>query len=479
MPASYGDTITTILVYDQVGEPIETDCISLAPCQRVKICVEMDKDGYDSSASGNGLSGDYDTNFISGIVVTTDTQVANGTVLSDVDSEIVAFNLEENNRLCAEFEIPLDWQNTTQYLYFGFTFQGQDTNADSPADDEPATIQDTVIQDNVFFEVQLDVLELSDTFTLQGVITDGTYKHDRVCVDENTESLTLEIANDLEGDYCLIAFIKAEDEESYREHNLFENPNFPQITQPEFGSVPENISSCNGAFSLDMDVSSLRKKICYCIKLLALPCDPNEECACIDIIITQSIGSINTSAGVAGVQFQYQVISSSSCVQSIEITEAEAGVIISGSAASGITLFPKNIRPNNTINGEYQIEITLENGCTYSGSTNIVMQVAFFETQTVTLELCPSEEPPECEPYTVVIQTQGNDDGTCTLTVDCVGHSANCVGGEWRDFSTTPFTVIGFGNSVDVSVDGTYGVVALDNQGCESLEATVQVQVNK
>ena len=63
MIATFGE-ITTLIANYSSENMVEGDCITgVMPCERVRLCIRMDKPTYDQMVVFNGTTGSFDNNF--------------------------------------------------------------------------------------------------------------------------------------------------------------------------------------------------------------------------------------------------------------------------------------------------------------------------------------------------------------------------------------------------------------------------------
>lgn len=100
-----------------------------APCERVKMCVTIEKASYNAAVFECNESGTFDSNILQYSMSVLDSDPVNGQSYPPspiAGQTIQIFDSEDNFTFCTTFRIPEDWINTLHYITFGFRFQMSD-----------------------------------------------------------------------------------------------------------------------------------------------------------------------------------------------------------------------------------------------------------------------------------------------------------------------------------------------------------------
>lgn len=353
MPAVFGTVSPEIFLYDSNSSVFESFCLSnVAPCQRIKICFDMDVDSYNSNAEGEGLSGQF-FDYLQGITVQiADSLPAQPSDLVLANDPFLGFSFNSNfSGGCMEFRISEDWSDSLKYVLITYKFK---INTVLPAYCDYITIP-------------FRLLVNSNTAQITGELQDaGGTPLDRLCDTEDEAQICF--TETLPGDYDFFPVIDING--AIEEENGYLNTNFESLDSELVNSTENDFLDGDACLTIDSKILPIDEEVC--VKAIAIQ-NPistlTGSCPCLDFSSTSAI-QIATLDTVR-VKITYSVIGATN-YQSIQVS-----VPIETSVGPGIANFDlgtNNIgsfeflhfSASDPVDLTYTWNVTLDDGCQYT-----------------------------------------------------------------------------------------------------------------
>ena len=374
------------------------DCLNVAALERIRSCVEVDKNTYNTELATKGIDGSFDANF-DNVRIVLAIGLSNQPNIIDINSNTGDPSLEIRQSAntfesCLTFRLPLSLLNTALQLTHIYTYN---------------LVKDGLAYQDVIEYIQwinADILQEDAPLATQ-VITDISFKDsggnviEEIC-SESAELITVEVTKAATlDDYNLIAMVRRdttnatpEEEESYNNNIL------PQLSTPIIDSVDALFVANMATF--DIDPTQLSEDERYCVFAVAKKVNLTPPTGCITILMQTD--TTVTTTGIIGID---------------EVTTLDIDFSISNFSPSTVTNVDIssittgfNVAPNPQIdnfitdNGTYSyvvtflggfqspalvqlvVDITLSNGCTYTGRIHLHSIIPIFKsfTQQITSE---------------------------------------------------------------------------------------------
>lgn len=291
---AYGNTAFSMFTYDRQSKIWATDrLLNVAPLERVRIIVSMDKSSYNASAVATGAGGTFDLNF-SDVLFYTDVNLPQTTaeVLTKGVSVPAASITDDPAFLQASrtVRIPRSFAFKDSYAIFAFVF------------DMPLGYRDIIVR-----PFALNVRDFDDGPNGDGVLTLVSLKDqdgddipvNSIClgsVETVTALFTLGVG--APEDYSFIPYFRAQNSDAIGEHDAYLNNNIEQLTSPLV--ISTDIDFTGGDAEVVFDASLIPANTVFCVGAIAklgasiAPPDPPpvSGCATFDVDIVQTIDEV-------------------------------------------------------------------------------------------------------------------------------------------------------------------------------------------
>lgn len=301
--------------------------LNIAPCERLKICVTLDKTAYNAAILANGSTGTFDTNFKNAFFIVRDT-------LPPISQSILTqfANVVQNDasvlKVETEIRIPESWAGQTKYYLFEFLFR------------------ENGVFNNFRYHIDLVINDYDNTIPLVSATQGSDDATSVICIDKTDDAcLTFTPETDK---FLIPVFHIGSD---IIEHNSFPSNDLDQLTT-------DIVKSFDGS-KLTLDPTKLTED--FCLKMISkndgtgTPVEPTCDPLTVDIN-TNTASCVNSQAFIV-VNYTLQGLVDAD-VNNVSITVS--GQTQNFSTATDNAAFQVGLNIQNI-----EMIITLENGCMY------------------------------------------------------------------------------------------------------------------
>lgn len=285
MDPTYGDMSIRAYTYNFPCQEYDLACLfNVAPCERVMLCVRMDKQTYNDRIFTNETTGTFDINFSNFQLAFYENHPKyGGDAIPIADQPSWQSVLVDNNDVflewCIIFRIPEDWASSIHYVNFTFVFNLVGTPNYSDYIQYPVTI---MVND---FVAMTSTIEDNNGDPISANVCPIDLEFIRICLVPDPALI---------GETVIWALHPPVGGVLEHDPNMSDCADFPQIQNNSTVLAADNIVSPNGDACINLDPNALIEGE-NCVKLIVKPATPDACPPCVDetAIITSTITHVN------------------------------------------------------------------------------------------------------------------------------------------------------------------------------------------
>lgn len=345
-------TITPYYSDLNTSNEIANTLSNVAPCERLRLCIDIDKEQYNQDLFSSSGSGDFDSNlnYIGAAILGTMPSVDQTFFAAQTQ---VIENTDTNYKACFDFRVTDSYAGSTFFVIFETLFRVDG------------------VTERSWYKFQIQVNDYTNALNIVSVKDEnGNLLDGAICADKVNE-VCIELSPDVAG-LDIIAIISTETH--LHEYNVISSDDLEKLTTTLVNSLSET------ELKINPKLYPIGES---CIKLIQKAKDTVIVMpTCESIELTWELTVIQCNDTQAQLQIRYIIdsvvdVASSSATGSFSFAGNSSAIgVFSNSGTSGGVFF--------------DIMIALDDGCTYQSGITLSYDCADQSTQTVTNTVQPN-----------------------------------------------------------------------------------------